>query len=299
MKDINYSELFNKLDSVCGLPFKRRGRYWYSATYLDGVKHSRKDKVTAYMKGGKPWLCEQGNGRVYDLFEYIKEYMGKTDYETGDYLRGQCTSTYIEKPHIEPDPIFVYPHIVERTLGKYTDTLFKYLCTLYAEDRVRWAYRELNIGSMGEATVYWYRDKDGNFLHDKQITYKMDGHRNKDIHPTRKMKSSYGFTGRCYFGEHLPHDEAFVVEAEKTVLVAKIAYPNRTFLATGGSNNLKRNPNHLLLPDLDQIESWKEIGEVVEWWKHYNISELGTKADLADAILNEKRQKILASLVGM
>lgn len=295
MKEINYNSLFESLPRITGLPWVRRGRMYYGKFYLDGTPHRRRDKSVAYMKGSKIILCEQGAGGIIDLWQLFSD-RGMSDLEIGNFLRAESDSTYVAPLYVEPSPVFVYPHIVERTLGQYTDVLFKYLCTLYAEDRVKWAYRELNVGSRGDATVYWYKDKNGKFLHDKQITYKMDGHRNKEIHPTRKMKSGNGFTGRCYFGEHLPHDKAFVVEAEKTVLVAKIAYPNRIFLATGGSNNLNRNPSHLLLPDLDQIESWKERGEVVEWWKHYDIQSLGEKCDIADAILHEKRQKMLGVL---
>ena len=161
---------------------------------------------------------------------------------------------------------------------------------MFPEKRVRevWDLYNVTTDSHGNA-VYWYVDQNGKILYDKRISYKEDGHRDKNFFPGRQYRVADGYTGKCYFGACVPDDgkKAFVCESEKSALLAHLYYGGRRFLATGGKGNLREiEPNMLLVPDMDARMEWEEKGEVFPWWEKWGIpvSEIPEKADIGDMI---------------
>lgn len=290
---INYYSIFEKLNEFMGLPLVRKGRRWQAPCYIDGSPHKRKDKLTAYMKSDKIWICEQG-GELMDLWKWLETVKGiKTDLEIGDLLRSESSDFVPEmKQRIEPDPKFVYPNVVAKSI-RYTDKLFTFLCSIYPESLVRYVYSLYNVGSYKDKTIFWYKNAEGRFCFDKQVMYDDSGHRDKSIFMYSRFNNNSGFTAKCFFGEHLINgDLVNVVESEKTAIICKLAYPKDTFIATGGSNCLHYSnvdDSFRLLPDMDMIESWKKLGNVAEWWKYYNMNGLSPKADIADAIIKNTK----------
>ena len=169
-------------------------------------------------------------------------------------------------------------------------SLFRWMCGLFPEERVREVWDKYNVTTDSHGNcVFWYVDQDGRILYDKRILYKEDGHRDKDFFPGRQFRVADGYTGRCYFGACVPDDgkKAFIVESEKSALLASLYYGGRRFLATGGKGNLREiEPNMMLVPDMDARMEWEEKGEVWPWWEKWGIpvSEIPDHADIGDLI---------------
>ncbi len=101
-----------------------------------------------------------------------------------------------------------------------------------------------SVGFSYGYTVFWYRDKAGNYINAKKIKYCSDGHRDKNSNPFFLYKSKDGFS-HCLYNEHfLSSDKSkpvILVESEKSAILANHFYQNYLWLATGGSNNLTKN----------------------------------------------------------
>ena len=75
---------------------------------------------------------------------------------------------------------------------------------------------------------------------------------------------------QCFFGEHLlvryPDKTVFIVESEKTALIAAHFMPDGLWLATGGKNGcfnekavrVLAHRDVVLMPDLGATEQWKQ-----------------------------------------
>ena len=305
MKKINYSELFETLDKVMGLPLKRKGRKWYGKCKLDGSLHGRWDKVSCFMgRTGKIKVIEQG-GFSADLYEYIKVYMNKTDLEAGNYLRDHCTTDYVTPEWIEPEVKYVYNSSMNKTLWKYNDNLFKFLCTLFPESRVRKAYNLYKVGSRGVNPVFWCINKEGQIGHDKEMPYVLStGKRDKSTTlnrdgreimanpPKRVYKTKFGYSSTPAFGEHLlkqySSEQVYCVESEKTALLFYLMY-GKLCLGLGGSGCLFKAPKgSILLGDKDEAGlKWLEAGGL-KWWDSYDVPvEEGD--DIGDVIIKLRK----------
>lgn len=172
----------------------------------------------------------------------------------------------------------------------------------------QWIDREHN-----PYTVLWQIDEQGRIHSGKLMTYKTDGHRNKDAKTTfvhaelgylyPKDKYKYEPT---LFGMHLlnryPGQTVNIVESEKTALICSIAY-GTLWMATGGMENLKREMlqpiidqkrDIILYPDKDGQEQWAKRMD----WINYSRMRInndtmrkcwteadGLKADIADIVV--------------
>jgi hypothetical protein len=176
-------------------------------------------------------------------------------------------------------------------MGKYSDTLFSWLCTVFPEQEVINAYDLYNVGSDGLKTIFWYKNFIGKYCFDKVMTYKNDGHRDKAKVPGRTFMLRDGYTDRCFFGEHLLEDwrkENFVVESEKTALILYL-YSGRKTIATGGSSCLASvGKGSILLPDYDKAgDTWSDWGKVSDWWNRFKDVQEGD--DIGDSIIKKKQ----------
>lgn len=286
----NVLRAFEQVPSIMGLDLTRkRNDMWWGGYYLTGEQHSyRRDKMKVAIYNGDIWVHEEGgvsqslatwlvnNGRAADYREAyrILECKGKPLDVQRFFEKRKVVASYV-------------PRSVVDAMGQFDlrkCPLFRWMCTLFPEDRVREVWKMYNVTTDSKGlAVFWYTDSQGRVAFDKRVKYKEDGHRDKTFGGTREYRTADGFTARPYFGAHLVKEgeEVNIVESEKTAL-ACACYLGGTWLATGGKNNLKDVANAKLYPDYDTREEWSHKGSVVEWWQ--NWSECGETSDIGDLI---------------
>ena len=164
--------------------------------------------------------------------------------------------------------------------------------------------------------VFWYIDHEGIPRSAKLMTYKADGHRDKQCNPGW-LYNQEGYRQVCQpdehtilkplFGAHLlkryPQANVNLVESEKTAIVMANYFGNsdqQLWLACGGLKFLKIESMQPLIdqgrkvwlwPDKDGIDKWQEVADklgseqVQVYTKFFDacwIEEDGPKADIAD-----------------
>jgi hypothetical protein len=262
---------------------------WWGGYYLTGEQHSyRRDKMKVAIYNGDIWVHEEGgvsqslatwlvnNGRAADYREAyrILDCKGKPLDVQRFFEKRKLVASYV-------------PRSVVDAMGQFDlrkCPLFRWMCTLFPEDRVREVWKMYNVTTDSKGcAVFWYADSEGRIAHDKRVFYKEDGHRDKTFGGTREYRTADGFTARPYFGAHLVKEgeEVNIVESEKTAL-ACACYLGGTWLACGGKNNLKDVANAKLYPDKDAYEEWSHKGECVPWFEGWH--ECGATSDIGDLI---------------
>ena len=263
--------------------------------YLNGERHPyRKDKLKIFIGRGSVWVNEEG-GRCISLPQWLIEFGGAADFkEAVKMINGESQSIVWDRGTREKfraETLYVEKAalIGAKQYPLESCPLFRWMCGLFPEESVRKAWDLYNVttDSHGNA-VYWYVDQNGNVLYDKKIAYKEDGHRDKGFFPGRQYRVADGYNGRCYFGACVAYDgrKAFVVESEKSALLAYLYY-GRRFLACGGKGNLREvEGNMVLVPDMDARREWEEKGDVWPWWEKWGlpIEEIPDHADIGDMI---------------
>ena len=288
------SRAFEQVPSIMGLDLTRkRPDLWEGGYYLTGEHHSyRRDKMKVTIYNGDIWVHEEG-GISQSLATWLVNNGRAAGYREA-YRILDCKSKpldvqrFFEKRKTVANyvPISVVIAMAQFDLRKCP--LFRWMCTLFPEDRVRevWDMYNVTTDSQGLA-CFWYADSEGRIAYDKRIAYKEDGHRDKTFGGTREYRTADGFTARPYFGAHLVKEgaEVRICESEKTCLIYTLA-TSKIMLATGGKNNLKDVANAKLYPDYDAREEWLDRAngkaEVVEWWQGW--SECGDTSDIGDLI---------------
>ncbi len=162
------------------------------------------------------------------------------------YPESEATNNPVKREDTPP-PIrnFVHPDIVKQTMRYYeTNTLYNYLITIFGYDQVKKVFNIYCVGTgKYSATIFWYMNIGRKFYNGKKITYKTDGHRNKNFVPFYLFKAAEGY-GQCFFGEHLlsfDEDRSMIVnmvESEKSAIIGSICEPKFIWLACGGANGL-------------------------------------------------------------
>lgn len=280
---------FEQVPMIMGLDLTRkRNDMWWGAYYINGQPHSyRKDKMKVTLYNAEIWVHEEG-GVTQSIATWLVTNGRATDYKEA-YRILDCKGKPIDVTRIftsKPKSISYVPwSIVDsmRQLDLRKCSLFRWMCTLFPEARVRdvWGKYNVTTDCKGNA-VFWYVDAEDRVCYDKRIKYREDGHRDKSFGGTREYRSVDGFTARPYFGAHLVSDECVnVVESEKSALLGALAYGG-VWLATGGKGNLKDVANAKLYPDYDAREEWESKGSVVEWWQGWH--EVGATSDIGDLI---------------
>lgn len=284
---------------LMGMELVRHGQGLQGGYYLNGDRHSyRKDKLKVFISRGSVWVSEEG-GRCVSLPQWLIEFGGAADYkEALKMINGQpqVLEWHREFREKKQELRYVDADVLRGAKAWPLEkcSLFRWMCGMFPEERVRNVWDEYNVttDSHGNA-VFWYVDQNGKILYDKRILYKDDGHRDKNFFPGRQFRVADGYTGRCYFGACVPDDgkKAFIVESEKSALLASLYYGGRRFLATGGKGNLREiEPNMMLVPDMDARMEWEEKGEVFPWWEKWGIpiGEIPDHADIGDMIVAKK-----------
>ena len=280
---------------LLGMELVQHGRQLEGGYYLNGEPHPyRKDKIKVYAQNGSLWISEEG-GRCVSLPQWLIEFGGAADYkEAMKMIRGESQAIHWNgefRKRLEVEQRFVSPDVLIGAKGYDLKTcaLFRWMCSMFPEEKVREAWEKYNVTTDSHGNVvYWYVDQNGRILYDKRIAYKEDGHRDKSFFPGRQYRVADGYNGRSYFGACIPEDgrKNFVVESEKSAILAYLYY-GRRFLATGGKGNLREiGPNELLCPDMDARIEWEEKGEVWPWWEKWGVpvDQIPDHADIGDMI---------------
>ena len=281
---------FEQVPKIMGLDLTRkRSDVWWGGYYLDGSPHPyRKDKMKVAVYNRNIWVHEEG-GQSQSIATWLVNNGRAADYADA-YRILDCKSTPLDVCRFfeqKTNIVNYVPRSVVEAMAQFDlkkCPLFRWMCTLFPEDRVREVWKMYNVTTDTNGyAVFWYVDASGRVAFDKRIAYREDGHRDKNYFPPRAYRSADGFTARPYFGAHLVSEEPVnIVESEKSCLLATRAYGG-IWVATGGKNNLKKAENARLYPDIDAASEWAEKGPVVEWWENWN--EVGSTSDIGDMIV--------------
>lgn len=286
----NVLRAFEQVPSIMGLDLTRkRNDMWWGGYYLTGEQHTyRRDKMKVAIYNGDIWVHEEG-GVSQSLATWLVNNGRAADYREA-YRILDCkgkpldVQRFFEKRKVVASYV---PRSVVDAMGQFDlrkCPLFRWMCTLFPEDRVREVWKMYNVTTDSKGLAcFWYADTQGRIAYDKRVFYKEDGHRDKTFGGTREYRTADGFTARPYFGAHLVKEgeEVRICEAEKSALLFTLA-TSKVMLATGGKGNLKDVANAKLYPDYDAREEWSHKGSVVEWWQGW--SECGETSDIGDLI---------------
>lgn len=161
---------------------------------------------------------------------------------------------------------------------RYQDVLFYYLCTKFNKNKVMQIYNKYLVRSTNKkwrgSTVFYQKDIDGRFRTGKIILYDNNGKRVKEPYPKifwqhRFITDKEFNLEQCLFGEHLLKDfdssqgNIYLVESEKTCIIASLFYENDLFIATGGLSNL--SPKKLAVLSGYDVEAIPDKGGYVIW----------------------------------
>ena len=176
-------------------------------------------------------------------------------------------------------PSFIDRSIMEQTLSHYAiNPLYTFLarCMGKAEaDRLCSLYQIGTSRKWGGSAVFWQVDCNGRVHTGKIMLYDaITGKRVKHpqphvcwVHTEMRLKDYH--LRQCFFGEHLlslyPDWKVFVVESEKTAVIASHFMPDVLWVATGGKNGCfnERAISSLagrdvvLMPDLGATQEWQ------------------------------------------
>lgn len=271
--------VMQNIPQIMGLDLTFRKDAWEGGYYMNGERHRKKDKLKVKLwrgsKGCTIFVHEQGSESI-SIQDWLQKYAGAKDYKDAmDMLRWSKPRPELLKYERETKEVRYVPRTDFEAIKKFElerCPLYIWMCGLFGKDRVRETWEKYNVctDTHGNA-VYWYVDRDGRILHDKRIPYAADGHRRKDRGAYRNFRVGDGYTGKCYFGEHLIKDgeETLVCESEKDALIIALV-TGKTAIATGGKNQLRDvGENFVLLPDCDAKEEWESKGKVCKWWESY------------------------------
>jgi hypothetical protein len=269
---------------------------------MDGTPHPyRKDKIKVSIYQRNIWVHEEG-GNSISLVAWLVNHGRATDYkEAYRIVEGKSSPLDVFRVFERKNTAVSYvPRSVVDAMAGFDlrkCPLFRWMCTLFPEDRVREVWRMYNVTTDSKGnTCYWYTDAEGRIAFDKRIGYKEDGHRDKTYFPAREYRTADGFTARCYFGSHLINsgDVVRICESEKTALIYTLA-TSKIMLATGGKGNLRDIDNATLLyPDYDAIDDWcsrsKNEDNVIDWWSEWD--NCGATSDIGDLIVDKIKRRL-------
>lgn len=185
--------------------------------------------------------------------------------------------------HTRPAPVepsYISSAIVEASLSHYDkNPLYRYLCGVFGTEETVRLFNLYRIGTSakwGGSTIFWQTDETGKVHTGKIMLY--------DSSTGRRVKEPQAYVSwahselrlpnfhlqQCLFGQHLlplhPDRTVFIVESEKTAVIASHYMPDVLWLATGGKNgcfnsqtiDALRGRDVILLPDLGATDAWRD-----------------------------------------
>ena len=227
------------------------------------------------------------------------EHVGRCDHEhscgyhftPSDYFRENPEeSISLSRKHVitpknsfvpiqEQPPSLIDGSIMEQTLSHYAiNPLYTFLARCMGKeeaDRLCSLYRIGTSREWGGSAVFWQVDCNGSVRTGKIMLYDATtGKRVKHpqshvcwVHTEIRLKDYH--LRQCFFGEHLlplyPDRKVFVVESEKTAVIASHFMPDVLWIATGGKNgcfnertvSVLAGRDVVLMPDLGATQEWQ------------------------------------------
>jgi predicted RNA-binding Zn-ribbon protein involved in translation (DUF1610 family) len=196
---------------------------------------------------------------------------------------------------------YIENKIVQASLTNYKiNGLYQFLITHFTEGDVKKTFNKYKVGTSkqwGGSSIFWQIDYNQKIRSGKVIKYDMcTGKRIKHPRPLitwahRILDLKAFVLEQVIFGEHLlfkTEGKAVIciVESEKTAIVCDILYPDIIWLATGASNQFKkdnlkrlRDREVIIFPDTDMHTEWSKKAKVFS-------QELNMKIYVSELILN-------------
>lgn len=175
---------------------------------------------------------------------------------------------YKKVPLIKPKPDFISPELVYSTFINFNENPFYlWLCKLFGAVTALELQQKYNIGTAkNNGTIFWQKDKDGNFRTGKVFYYQNNGKRRKDKPSWYVHKNiNKDFTlEQVFFGEHLTNLDTPVAlcESEKTAICMSVFEPQYTWVASGGAMML----NVQRLASLGQLDFVSPDNGMFDLW---------------------------------
>lgn len=182
---------------------------------------------------------------------------------------------YIPTIHVEPKPLPPTDYVPEQTMIRTLKTdnnLIRFLTLHFDAKRIIEAINKYRIGDATNGRViYWQIDEQNRVRTGKIMAYNPDtGHRVKNeknsvdwVH--KHLPQPFQMV-QCLYGLHLIRREQkpiAIVESEKSAIIAGMALPSYTWLASGGKGNFRlmesvAGRDVTLFPDLGAYDEWKQ-----------------------------------------
>ena len=228
-------------------------------------------------------------------------YVGKCDHENScgyhfspkEYFKDNPQVSISESPittkvqNIAQDvpPSFIDASIMQQSLKQYdTNPLYTFLTRTIGKENTDKLFALYKVGTSRKwngATVFWQIDNQGKVRSGKIMLYDANtGRRVKEPHAHvcwvhSELKKQEFKLQQCFFGEHLlilyPDKRIFIVESEKTALIAALFIPDGLWIATGGKNGcfnaqavkVLSGRDVILMPDLGATSEWQEKASIL------------------------------------
>ena len=177
-------------------------------------------------------------------------------------------------------PSFIEADIMQQSLKLYdSNPLYTFLARTIGKENTDKLFALYKVGTSRKwngATVFWQIDTFGKVRSGKIMLYDANtGRRVKEPHAhvcwVHSELKKQGFKlQQCFFGEHLlplyPDKRIFIVESEKTAIIAAHFIPDGLWIATGGKNGcfnaqavkVLSGRDVILMPDLGATSEWQE-----------------------------------------
>ncbi len=254
--------------------------------------------------------------------EYIHSSVGKCNrvdkcgfHHTPQQYFSEHGETYISKINVIPRlpiPIDYIPYEIMTASLKTESNFIKYLTTIFDIKTVISAIEKYHLGDTTDGRViFWQIDREHRVRTGKAMQYNpQTGKRSKGVTAFSWMhnaiKKDFNLK-QCLYGLHLfdENKTTAIVESEKTAIIASIAIPQFTWMATGGIMNTKliddlKGCDVVLFPDLGKgYEIWSEYGlqngfKVSSYLQdNANEEDVTNGLDLADYLTNQAKTVIL------
>lgn len=260
-----------------------------------------------YKSGQRPkYVCPQCQDKDKTYVRYIN---ARGEYAPFNYGRCERSSkcNYHQIPgqeikekageKIAPPPPKPQQYLDWRSIDLKIQTqnnLFAFMAKTFGESETLEAFKRYYVATKVNKVIFPYIDKRGRLTQFKTIEYNHIGKRTSNA----MWQAKNGLELKAgTFGAHLLEPGAIphIVEGEKTALICSIVYPEKTWLAVGGLNNISKTfdfPEAVIYPDKGQaFNDWKKkcpnrfvFDRTVE-----ESESLEPGEDLADLILESQK----------